>query len=56
MSSRYKLSPHRPKSLGGRIVAAAGRILQGLFNNKGPLIPIPVRAANRRRLDRSQPQ
>jgi hypothetical protein len=37
----------------GQIVAAAGQTLQRLFNNHGPLIPIPVRVvAGRRRLDR----
>jgi hypothetical protein len=37
----------------GQIVAVAGRTLQRLFDNHGPLIPIPVRAiAGRRRLDR----
>jgi hypothetical protein len=47
----------RLKSLGGRIVAAAERTLQGMFNDNGPLIPIPVKVADwRRRLDRSQPR
>jgi len=36
-----------------QIVAAAAQALRRLFNNDGPLIPIPVRAvADRRRLDR----
>jgi hypothetical protein len=65
MNPKYKLSVHRRidrpwaerfKSLGGRIAAAAERTLQGLFDNNGPLIPIPVRVADRRRLDRSRPQ
>jgi hypothetical protein len=65
MSSRSPLRAHhrigqprtgRLKSLGGRIVAAAGRTLQGLFNNNPPLIPIRVRVSARQRLDRSRPQ
>ena len=66
MSSRSPLSvprrserpfAERLKSLGGRIIAAAARTLQGVFNDNGRLIPIPVRVAGRRqRLDRSQPQ
>jgi hypothetical protein len=46
----------RFKSLSGRIVAAAERTLHSMFNNNRPLIPIPVRTADRRRLDRSQSQ
>jgi hypothetical protein len=50
----------RFKSLSGRIVAAAERTLQGtlqgMFNDNRPLIPIPVRTADRRRLDRPQSQ
>jgi hypothetical protein len=46
----------RFKSLSGRILAAAERTLQGMFNHNRPLIPIPVRTAERRRLDRSQSQ
>jgi hypothetical protein len=65
MSSKYRLSVHRRverkwamrlKSLGGRIVDAAERALQGVLNQEGPLIPIPVRVVDRRRLDRSRPQ
>jgi hypothetical protein len=65
MSSKYRLSVHHRikrkwaaglKSLGGRIVDAAERALQGLLNQDRPLIPIPVRVADRRRLDRSRPQ
>jgi hypothetical protein len=39
------------------MVAAAERTLQGMFNDNGPLIPIPVKVADwRRRLDRSRPR
>ena len=65
MISRYPLRAdprigmpwtERLKSLVSRIVAAAERTLQGVFNQNRPLIPIPVRVADRRRLDRSRPQ
>jgi hypothetical protein len=65
MSAKYRMSVHRRieqkwaarlKSLGGRIVAAAEQALQGVFNQNGALIPIPVRVVDRRRLDRSRPQ
>jgi hypothetical protein len=65
MSSKYRLSVHRRierkwvarlKSLGGRIVDAAGRALQGVLSQEGRLIPIPVKVVDRRRLDRSRPQ
>jgi hypothetical protein len=55
MSSKYKWTA-RLKSLGDRVVAAAERALQGVLNQHGPLVPIPVRVADRRRLDRSRPQ
>jgi hypothetical protein len=59
MGSKYRLKRKwatRLKSLGGRIVDAAERALQGVLNQDGPLIPIPVKVADRRRLDRSRPQ
>jgi hypothetical protein len=64
MSAKYPLSVHRRverqwaerfKSLSGRIVVATERTLQRVFNNKGSLLPVPVRTVvSRRRIDPSQ--
>jgi hypothetical protein len=43
------------KKIHRRVVVAAERVLQRLFDNDRSLIPVPVRAvANRRRFDRSR--
>jgi len=68
MSDKYPLSFHRRierqwaeriKSLSqirGQIVVATERILQRAFNDKGSLIPVPVRpVVGRQQLDRSRP-
>jgi hypothetical protein len=72
MSAKYPLNVHRRierqwaerfKSLSGRIVVATERTLQRVFNkqrvfnNRGSLIPVPVRTVvGRRRIDQSQPR
>ena len=68
MSAKYPLSVHRrverqwaerinsPRQIDGQIVVGAEQTLQRVFNNKGSLIPVPVRAVvDQRQLDQSRP-
>jgi hypothetical protein len=69
MSAKYPLSVHRriewqwaerinsSRQVRGQIVVGTERTLQRVFNNKGSLISIPVRAiVDRGQLDQSRPR
>jgi hypothetical protein len=69
MSAKYPLSSRRRierrwaerirllRQIRGQIVVETARALQRAFNNKGPLILIPIRTVvDRRRLDQCQPR
>jgi hypothetical protein len=64
MSAKYPLHrrverqwAERFKSLSGRIAVATEQTLQRVLDNKGLLIPVPVRTVvGRRRIDQSKPR